>query len=93
MLQVPADSGLRGFRLGLHHRAQEVRGQLLFRRVSTGVPAEISAHTPRAAHQQNGRVPGYRSMLRAPKNVSHFHVVLRRRHEHRLRSAARHGGR
>lgn len=92
MLPVSADSGFRGFRLGLDYRAQEVRGQLLFRRVSNGVPAEVSAHASRPADQQNGHVPGHRAVLRAPQNDRHIDVVFRPGLQHHLRPVTRHGG-
>lgn len=93
MLPVPFDGGLRGLRLGLDHCAQEVRGQLLFGRVSDGVPAEVPTHPPRPAHQQVGHVPGHGSVLRSPQAVRHIHVVFRPGLQHHLRPVAGHGGR
>lgn len=92
MLPVPADGGFRGVWLGLDYRSQTIRGQLLFRGVSAGVPAEVPAHPSRTAHQQDRRLPGHRSMLRAPKVVRHFHAVFRRGRKHHLWVAAWHGG-
>lgn len=92
VLPLPADGGLRGLRLGLDHRAEAVRGQLLFRRVSAGVPAEVPAHPSRADDQQVGPVPGHRAMLRAPQDVGHHDVVLRPRGQHYIRHVAGHGG-
>jgi len=92
MLPVPFDGRLRGLRLGLDHCAQEIRGQLLFRRVSDGVPTKVPTHPPRTAHQQVGCVPGHRSVLRSPQAVRHIHVVLRPGLQHHLWTVARHGG-
>jgi len=92
VLPVPADGGLRGLWLGLDHCTQKVRGQLLFGRVSDGVPAKAPAHPSRPAHQQVGHVSGHRSVLRPPQDVRHIDVVLRPGLEHNLRLVARNGG-
>lgn len=92
VLPVPADGRLRGLRLGLDHRAQTVRGQLLFRRVSHRVPAEERPLVPHAAHQQDGHVPGHRAVLRAPQAVRPGHAVLRPGVQDHLPPVARHGG-
>jgi len=92
VLPVPFDGRLRGLRLGLDHRAQEVRGQLLFGRVSYGVPTKVPAHPPSTAHQQVGCVSGHRSVLRSPQAIRHLYVVLRPGPQHHLRIVTRHGG-
>lgn len=88
VLPVPVDGGLRGLRMELDYRSQEIRGELLFRRVSADVPAKVYSHAPHPIQQQDG----HRAVLRSPKNVRLIHVVFRPRHEHHLRAAARNGG-
>jgi len=87
VLQVPADGRLRGVRLALDHRAQAVRGQLLFWHVRPDAVPEVPTHAPGADDQV-----WHGTVLRTPQDVRHIHVVLRSRLKHHLRHAARHGG-
>lgn len=88
MLPVPPDSRFRGFRLELDHRAQEIRGQLLFRYVRPDAVPEVPTHVPCADDQAR-----HGTLLRAPHDVRNITFVLRRRFKHSVRRASGHGSR
>ena len=73
LLPLPADGGLCGVWLGLDHRPEKVRGQLLFRRVPVRLPAKVSAHAHRATGQSGG---DGRPLLRPAQNVAHLDALL-----------------
>lgn len=88
LLPLPPSHRLRGLRLGLHNRAEEVRRPLLRRRLRPVDPATLSAH----AHREHGGAGRRDALLRAPQAQLHLDAVLRPRHERRLRQLAQHGG-
>jgi len=73
LLPLPPDGRLRGVRLGLDYRPQEVRGELLLGRVSVRFPPKVPAH----AFSSAGQPVGFRrALLRSPQNVLHIDAVL-----------------
>lgn len=88
LLPISPHCGLRGVRLGLHHRSETVRRALLFRRVSIRDVTEVRPH---ASHED--RLTQQRpAVLRAAQNERHLHALLRPESQRRVRQPAGDGG-
>src|SRR6218665_2009404 len=78
--------------MGLGHRPETLLGLLLLRRMFLPLPPTLPAHEPRPTGEQDRR-HGRGSVLLAPQGLRYLDALLRRKHEHHLRSSAWYGRR